>query len=125
MYNPYRVSLSKNTKTLKHINTFANTQKMNKPKVSFPSKGAPKPYAHKKHLHKHTHTPKCTNPTRVCLPSKKHQNPKHTNTFTKTHTHTHTHTNTQNAQTQTKFSFKMYNNPKLNLTTFKIRKSKL
>ncbi len=55
---------------------------MNKPKVRFPSKGAPKPYAHK-HLHKLTHTPKCTNPTRVCLPSKKHQNPKHTNTFTK------------------------------------------
>ncbi len=66
---------------------------MNKPKVSFPSKGAPKPYAHKTPLqtHIHTHTPKCTNPTRVCLPSKKHQNPKHANTFTKTNTQTHTH----------------------------------
>lgn len=77
MYNPNRVSLLKDTKTLKQIKHIRKHTKMNKPKVRFPSKGAPKPYAHK-HLHKLTHTPKCTNPTRVCLPSKKHQNPKHT-----------------------------------------------
>jgi hypothetical protein len=70
---------------------------MNKPKVSFPSKGAPKPYAHKTPLQTHTHTHQNaqTQLEFVCLQKSTKTLSIGTPSQKQTHKHKHTHTHTK------------------------------
>ncbi len=89
MYNPNRVFLSKDTKTLKHRNTFANTQKWTNPKWVFLQKEHQNPTHTDTFTNTHTHQNAQTQLEFVCL--QKSTKTLSIQTPSQKHTHTHTH----------------------------------